>query len=154
LDRNGRYTRRDRGGSSTIDPTGRDASATWSTGGLTGVRNEFLLQLDPSPSMLTIADSGARVLVSENRLETDCSAGETAPISDAFGDGERRCGWGGRAWVIETTRTKRFKRIDRFEVAKDGKTLTYVTSASGKDMPSIKVERTYEWVPPAPAPSP
>lgn len=137
----------------TIDPTGSGGSVVFSKGNANGnVRNEYLLQLDPSPDMLTILDSGSRVSVSENRLETDCSAGAAEPIADSFGDGERRCGWKGKAWIIETTRTKRFKRTDRFEMQKGGKTLLYTTTATGQQMPSIRISRIYEWVPPATSP--
>ena len=70
-------------------------------------------------------------------------------ISDANGDGERNCGWDGRAWVIETARGKNFTRTDRYELSKDGKTLTYVTTATGSRMPKIKISRTYTLAPPA-----
>ena len=49
----------------------------------------------------------------------------------------------GRAWVVETTRGKNFKRTDRYELSKDGKTLTYVTTAAGTRLPKIKISRTY-----------
>jgi hypothetical protein len=35
------------------------------------------------------------------------------------------------------------KRTDRYELSKDGKTLTYVTTASGDRIPKIKITRTY-----------
>jgi hypothetical protein len=134
-----------------LDPTGRDNSVTWSTG--TARRrtasDEFLLQLDPNPQTLTIQDWGSRLLVWEDKLDTDCRAGEVAPIADAFGDGERQCGWRGRAWVIETRRTDRFKRTDRFELSKDGQQLAYTSTATGSDIPSIKVSRVYRLAPPA-----
>lgn len=140
--------RRDRGGpSTTIDPTGGGGSISWGTGGVGGITNEWLLQLDPSPDNLTILDGGTRVSVSENKLETACSAGQTEPVADSFGDGERRCGWSGKAWVIETTRGKRFKRVDRFELAKNGAVLNYTTLASGQNVPPVKIFRTYELVP-------
>jgi hypothetical protein len=144
----GTVFRRDRG-STTIDPTGGEVSASWGTGPQS-INNVWLLQLDPSPDTLTVVDSGTHVSVSENKLETECKAGESAPIADSFGDGQRRCGWGGKAWVIETKRDKRFTRTDRFELARNGTTLTYVTTASGSNMPSIRIVRTYERVP-APA---
>jgi hypothetical protein len=147
-DTGGAY-RRDRGGaSSTIDPTGGGGSVTWGTGnGAMGINNVWMLQLDPSPDLLTILDYGKRVSVSENKLETECAAGEDGPLADSFGDGKRRCGWSGKAWVIETTRDKRFKRTDRFELAKNGAVLTYTTSASGQNIPSVRIFRTYELIP-------
>ena len=64
-------------------------------------------------------------------------------ISDSAGAAERNCGWDGRAWVIETERGKTLKRTDRYELSKDGKTLTYETIASGQRIPKIKITRTY-----------
>ncbi len=79
---------------------------------------------------------------------TECAAGVKVAISDANGDAERNCGWDGRAWVVETARGKNFTRTDRYELSKDGKTLTYVTTASGSRMPKIKISRTYTLAPP------
>lgn len=138
--------------STDIDPTGGSQSATIQLGGnLGGIRNEFVGQLTKNPDTLAFRETHQRVAVSEEKLETECAAGSKEPISDSFGDGERRCGWDGRAWVIETTRGKRFSRTDRYEMSKDGKTLTYVTSASGVDMPKIKIYRVYTIAPKQPA---
>jgi hypothetical protein len=127
-----------------VDPTGNGSiDVSWGKARSGSLSDEFLLALDPNPATLTIADWGRRVSVSEDKLETECIAGEVRPIADAFGDGERECGWHGRAWVIETTRTERFKRTDRFELSKNGKVLKYTSSASGARIPSIKVSRTY-----------
>jgi hypothetical protein len=137
---------RDRG--VDIDPTGREASVVLGgTGRRRTATDEFLLALDPNPQTLTILDSQRRVLVSEDKLETDCTAGEAQPIADAFGDGERQCGWRGRAWVIETTRIERFKRTDRFELSGDGRVIVYTSTVSGKRIPTIKVSRTYTLMP-------
>jgi hypothetical protein len=141
----GTVLRRDRGPAS-VDPTTGDVSASWGTGAQS-INNVWLLQLDPSPDMLTVVDNGTHVSVSENKLETECKAGEKAPIADSFGDGQRQCGWNGKAWVIETKRDKRFTRTDRFELSKNGAVLTYVTTASGSNMPSIRISRTYTLVP-------
>ena len=135
--------------STTIDPLGREASVTYSMGNPYNLQSELLvLQLDPNPGTLTILDWGNRLSVSEDKLETVCTAGQKEPIADAFGDGERRCGWNGRTWVIETKRPKRFTRVDRFELSKDGKSIIYTTAATGPRIPSIKVQRTYTLVPP------
>jgi hypothetical protein len=148
----GTVLRRDRDrGSTTVDPTSGDVSASWGTGAQS-INNVWLLQLDPSPDTLTVIDNGTHVSVSENKLETECKAGEKAPIADSFGDGQRQCGWNGKAWVIETKRDKRFTRTDRFELGKNGAILTYVTSASGSNMPSIRIFRTYTLVPATAAP--
>jgi hypothetical protein len=143
---------RDTGRSSTdIDPTGTSASASIQLGNLGGIRNEFVGQLTKNPETLAFREVDRRVAVSEEKLETECAAGSKEPISDSFGDGERRCGWDGRAWVVETTRGKHFSRTDRFELSKDGKTLTYVTSASGAGMPNVKIRRIYTIAPKQPA---
>jgi hypothetical protein len=130
----------------TIDPNG-EMDVTWGTARPRSASDEFLLALDPNPETLTIMDWGNRVSVSEDKLETDCFAGEVRPIADAFGDGDRQCGWRGRAWVIETKRVERFKRTDRFELSKDGKELRYTSTAAGANIPTIKVARTYTLVP-------
>lgn len=139
-------TPRDRG--VTIDPPG-GTSIVLGTARRRTASDEFLLQLDPNPQTLTIQDSGSRIVVWEDKLDTDCRAGEIAPIADAFGDGERQCGWRGRAWIIETRRTDRFKRTDRFELSKDGQQLAYTSTATGSGIPSIKVSRLYRLVSPA-----
>jgi hypothetical protein len=141
----GTVLRRSDRGSTTVDPTSGGVTASWSTG--SSINNVWLLQLDPSPDLLTVVDNGTHVSVSENKLETECKAGEKAPIADSFGDGQRQCGWNGKAWVIETKRDKRFTRTDRFELNKNGAILTYVTTASGSNMPSIRIFRTYVLVP-------
>jgi hypothetical protein len=151
-------TYRDRAGSRRYDPfpprqddgvvIGRnDVDWSWGKTRTRSASDEFLLALDPNPATLTIVDWGNRVSVSEDKLETDCFAGEVHPIADAFGDGDRQCGWRGRAWVIETTRVERFKRTDRFELSEDGKTLKYVSTAAGARIPTIKVSRTYRLEP-------
>jgi hypothetical protein len=129
----------------TIERGGIDMS--WGKTRTRSASDEFLLALDPNPATLTIMDWGNRVSVSEDKLETDCFAGEVHPIADAFGDGDRRCGWRGRAWVIETNRVERFKRTDRFELSEDGKVLKYTSVAAGAKIPSIKVSRTYTLMP-------
>ncbi|HVY80989.1 MAG TPA: hypothetical protein VG994_08420 [Steroidobacteraceae bacterium] len=142
----------DTGRSSTdIDPTGSSASASIQLGNLGGIRNEFVGQLTRNPDTLAFREVNQRVAVSEDKLETECAAGSKEPISDSFGDGERRCGWDKRAWVVETTRGKHFSRTDRYELSKDGKTLTYVTNASGAGMPSVKIRRVYTLAPKQPA---
>lgn len=133
-------------GGVTIDPTGGSTGVSWGSARRRTASDDFLLALDPNPETLTIVDSGGRVSVSEDKLETDCLAGEVSPIADTFGDGDRRCGWRGRAWVIETTRIERFKRADRFELSRDGQKLIYTSTASGSRIPTIKVSRTYTLV--------
>lgn len=136
-----------RDGGVTIDPTsGGSTDVSWGTARRRSASDEFLLALDPNPETLTILDSGRRVSVSEDKLETDCTAGEVSPVADAFGDGDRQCGWRGRAWVIETTRIERFKRTDRFELSRDGQQLVYTSTATGSQIQTIKVSRTYTLV--------
>jgi hypothetical protein len=138
--------------STDIDPTGSSSSASIQFGNRGGgIRNEFVGQLAKNPDTLAFRELNERVAVSEEKLETECAAGSKEPISDSFGDGDRRCGWDGRAWVIETTRGKRFSRTDRFEVSRDGKTLNYVTNASGEGMPKVKIYRVYTIAPKQPA---
>jgi hypothetical protein len=142
--RNGGWTTRNRNGSTTIDPTGGIGGITIGTGGGGRRGNEFMDQLEKSPTELAIVVHDKHITVLEDLIETGCDAGEKAPLADSYGDGERTCGWSGRTLVIETKRGKRhFVRTDRYELSKDGKTLSYVTSATGQDMPNIKISRTY-----------
>ncbi|MEJ1963307.1 MAG: hypothetical protein WDO56_17810 [Gammaproteobacteria bacterium] len=127
----------------TIDPTGGVQSATIQFGSRSS--NPFLEQLNRNPQQLAFRQVEEHVTVTEDGLETDCTAGEKAsPLSDSFGDGERKCGWSGRAWVVETTRSHHFTRVDRYELSKDGKSLRYTTTASGSDIPSVRITRMYE----------
>jgi hypothetical protein len=103
----------------------------------------MLTDLAANPDKLAFALSEHTLKVSAGDASTECAAGVKVAISDASGDAERNCGWDGRAWVIETARGKNFTRTDRYELSKDGKTLTYVTTASGTRLPKIKITRTY-----------
>jgi hypothetical protein len=146
-DDGGGYGRRTDRTSTDIDPTGSSQSATIQFGRMGGIRNEFVGQLAKNPDTLSFREVNDHVAVSEEKLETECAAGKKVPISDSFGDGERNCGWDGRAWVVETTRGKHFSRTDRYELSKDGKTLNYVTTASGPGMPKVKIYRVYTIAP-------
>jgi hypothetical protein len=147
-DRGGGYGQRTDRTSTDIDPTGSSSSATIQIGGRGGIRNEFVGQIAKNPDTLAFREADQHVTVAEDKLETECAAGKKVPISDSYGDGERNCGWDGRAWVVETTRGKHFSRTDRYELSKDGKTLTYVTTASGAGMPKVKIYRVYTLAPP------
>lgn len=130
--------------STTMDPWGGKQSASIQLGSRGGGRNPHLGQLARNPESLEFVQAEKYLKVTEDRLETECTAGAKMPISDSYGDGERRCGWNGRAFVIETKRGSLFSRTDRYELSKDGKTLKYVTTASGKGMPDVRISRTYE----------
>jgi len=109
-----------------------------------GSRGQMFSELSKNPDKLGFesADRNLKV-IADSENGTECAAGAKVAISDSQGDGERNCGWDGRAWVIETKRGKSFTRTDRYELAKDGKTLTYVTTAAGDRGPKIKISRTY-----------
>ena len=142
--RSGGWDRNGPGKTSTsTDPWGTGTQSATIQFGSRG-RNEFLEQLYKNPDGLTFRQVEEHVTVTQDGLETDCTAGEKAPVADSFGDGERQCGWNGRAWVVETTRGSRFSRTDRYELSKDGKTLKYVTTASGANIPSVRITRMYE----------
>ena len=129
--------------STSIDPWGKGTQSATLQYGSRG-RNEFLAQLSRNPETLAFRQVEEHVTVTEDGFETDCTAGEKMPVADSFGDGERKCGWSGRAWVIETRRGSRFTRTDRYELAKDGKSLRYTTTASGSGTPNVRITRTYE----------
>jgi hypothetical protein len=145
--RPGGWTHDDGKTSTGIDPWGGTQSATITLG--SSGYNLFRDQLNKNPQELDFALGEQHVKVTADRLETECTAGAKIPISDSYGDGERRCGWNGRALVIETKRGTYFSRTDRYELSKDGKTLKYVTTASGKSMPNVRISRTYVMAPPA-----
>jgi hypothetical protein len=108
---------------------------------------QMLDDLAANPDKLAFSSTEHTLKVVAGEANTECAAGVKVAISDAKGDAERNCGWDGRAWVIETARGKNFTRTDRYEVSKDGKTLTYVTTATGARMPKVKISRTYTLAP-------
>jgi hypothetical protein len=105
--------------------------------------HKMLEDLAANPDGLEFTTKEHTLKVAAAETSTECAAGVKVAISDSIGDGERNCGWDGRAWVIDTERGKNFKRTDRYELAKDGKTLTYLTTVTGKRMPKITISRTY-----------
>jgi hypothetical protein len=123
---------------------GMGGSRGGSSGGSPGESPRQLLNdLAANPDKLAFSSTEHTVKVVAGEANTECAAGVKVAISDANGDAERNCGWDGRAWVIETARGKNFTRTDRYELSKDGKTLTYVTTATGSRMPKIKISRMY-----------
>jgi len=106
-------------------------------------RGQLMKDLAANPATLDFSTTEHTLKVSAEQNSVECAAGVKVAISDSAGAAERNCGWDGRAWVIETERGKTLKRTDRYEISKDGKTLTYVTTASGDRVPKIKITRTY-----------
>ena len=106
----------------------------------------FFESLRKNPQKVTFNQGQRSVTVSEDGLETECEAGTKEPFSDSFGDGKRECGWNGRAWVVETTR-QRFRRTDRYELSKDGKTLKYTTTANEDEVGHVTISRRYQLPP-------
>lgn len=128
---------------------GRGGSRSGSSGnGGSESPRQMLNDLAANPDKLAFSSTEHTLKVSAGDANTECAAGVKVAISDANGDAERHCGWDGRAWVVETARGKNFTRTDRYELSKDGKTLTYVTTATGSRMPKIKITRTYTLAPP------
>jgi hypothetical protein len=137
--------------SSGGSPSGGTQSGSAQPGGARsgGSRGQLFSDLGKNPDRLTFQQVDRNLKVSADDTGTECAPGVKVAISDSLGDGERNCGWDGRAWVIETTRGKNFTRTDRYELSKDGKTLTYVTTATGTRLPKIKISRTYTAAPAA-----
>ncbi len=96
-----------------------------------------------NPATLTVELADERVKVLSDEHSSTCRAGVVSAFSDSLGSGERHCGWSGSAWVVETTRGNDYTRTDRYEPARDGKTLTYVSTVSGARLPAIRISRTY-----------
>jgi hypothetical protein len=128
--------------STDIDPTGGGGGVTMQWGGRRG--SIFFESLRTNPAKLGFSEGKQYLTVTEDGLETECEAGAKAPFSDSYGDGERTCGWNGRAWVIETKRGRQFSRTDRYELSKDGKTLRYTTSASEEGVGRVTISRRYQ----------
>ena len=128
--------------STDIDPTGGGGAVSMQWGGRRG--SIFLESLRTNPAKLGFSEGKQYLTVTEDGLETECEAGAKAPFSDSYGDGERTCGWNGRAWVIETKRGRQFSRTDRYELSKDGKTLRYTTSASEEGVGRVTISRRYQ----------
>jgi hypothetical protein len=129
--------------SADIDPTGAGGTVTMQMGGRVG-GSIFLESLRRNPEKLTFSEGNQSVTVTEDSLVTECEAGSKEPFSDSFSDGVRSCGWGGRAWVVETKRGKQFSRTDRYELSKDGRTLRYTTTASDEGIGRVTIERRYQ----------
>lgn len=106
-------------------------------------REQMLKEIINNPATLDFALVDRSLKISAEQMSVECAAGVKVAISDSAGNAERNCGWDGRAWVVETVRGKALTRTDRYELSKDGKTLTYVTTASGARLPKIKLTRTY-----------
>jgi hypothetical protein len=129
----------------------RGSSGAGGSSGTADSPRQMLNDLAANPDKLAFSTTEHTLKVIAGDANTECAAGVKVAISDASGDGERNCGWDGRAWVIETARGKNFTRTDRYEISKDGKTLTFVTTATGSRMPKIKISRTYTLATPAAA---
>jgi hypothetical protein len=141
----GRGRDRDREASDN-DPFGNQSINIQIGGG--GRGSIFFESLRKNPARVSFHEGERSVTVVEDGLETECEAGKKEPFSDSFSDGERSCGWSGRAWVVETTRAKKFHRTDRYEISKDGKTLRYTTNANEDGVGRVTIERRYQ-IPPA-----
>ena len=92
---------------------------------------------------LAIAQSEDKLKIASGESSLECEAGPKYTIGDSAGDGERQCGWKGRAWIVETRRLRGGKRVDSYELSRDGKTLTYTTVMTGGQLPKIKIKRVY-----------
>jgi len=125
-----------------IDPTGTTQSASVQIGSM-GKRSPFLDQLKKNPDKLSFTQVDQDLTISADGVNTTCGPGGKIPITDALGNAEMTCGWDGRAWVVETTRAEQLTRKDRYELSKDGKVLRWITTASGKGVPKVKIHRTY-----------
>jgi hypothetical protein len=128
-------------GGAEIDPTGGGGAVSMQWGGRRG--SIFLESLRTNPEKL-VFEGNQSVTVSADGVDTECEAGTKEPFSDSYGDGERTCGWSGRAWVVETKRGRQFSRTDRYELSKDGRTLRYTTSASEEGAGRVTIERRYQ----------
>jgi hypothetical protein len=141
-DRNTGFPSGDGRRSTEIDPTGGGGSVNMQWGARRG--SIFLESLRTNPETLDFSEANQYLTVTADGIETECEAGVKAPFSDSYGDGERSCGWNGRAWVVETKRGRQFSRTDRYELSKDGRTLRYTTSASEEGFGRVSISRRYQ----------
>lgn len=125
-----------------IDPTGAGGGVTMQFGTQRG--SLFFESLRTNPEKVSFSEGNQSVTVTEDGLNTECEAGKKEPFSDSYGDGERSCGWNGRAFVVETKRGRQFNRTDRYELSKDGRTLRYTTTASEEGMGRVTIDRKYQ----------
>jgi hypothetical protein len=121
-----------------------DAAAGGESRDRTG--NAFLTELERNPQLLAFAATDREVKVVADGSEVGCEPGGSITVSDRLGEGERQCGWQGRAWVIETSRPRSGSRTDRYELSRDGRSLTYTTLVVGGPLPRIKLTRVYNRV--------
>jgi hypothetical protein len=130
------------GGGDALDGPGARAAEA--------ARNAVLRELEKNPETLVFRSVDHEVRVLADQDELACEAGPKVTMQDGLGDGERQCGWDGRAWVVETSRSRGGTRTDRYELSRDGKVLTYTTRVVGDRMPRIKLMRVYRRPPPPP----
>ena len=116
-------------------------------------RRRVLDDLTTNPQRLVFQSKDRNVRVYADKYSFECTAGVKEFISGAAGEGHRHCGWDGRAWVIETTGDYGFKREDRYELSKDGKTVNFLTTVSSSYASKFKISRTYTMAPAAATPS-
>lgn len=105
--------------------------------------DEILRALEHNPQTLRFQAADHELKVFADDDEVACETGGVVTLSDRLGDGERQCGWQGRVWVIETTRSHAGTRIDRYEFSRDGRSLTYTTLLHGDALPRLKLTRVY-----------
>jgi hypothetical protein len=127
------------------DPLGGGGESDAAAGGAhrDGTGNALLEELARNPKVIAFAAVDREVKVLADDTELGCEPGGTITLSDRLGDGERQCGWQGRAWVIETSRTGTGTRTDRYEFSRDGRSVTWTTLIAGGPMPRIKLTRIY-----------
>lgn len=125
-----------RGAGGTHGPGGRGPR-----GGPPGAA--LLDELAHHPERLALTGTRRTLRVQSDGGGIECEAGNDTMLQDRFGYGSRRCGWDGRAWVVETRHDDGSKRIDRYEASPDGQALTYSTSLDMKGVSKIVVTRTY-----------
>jgi hypothetical protein len=117
----------------------------------------ILDDLVKNPVKLVMAGTGGTLRIDADEFGSECEVGNDTMLEDRFGYGVRTCGWDGRAWVVETRHDRGPTRIDRYELAKDGRVLNYSTSITGKGIPKVQITRTYEpaaAAAPVPGPAP
>jgi hypothetical protein len=107
----------------------------------------LIADLAANPDHLTITTAERTLTVTAAGHELDCEPGEPIAIEDGAGSAERRCGWQGRAWVLETKRARNGSRTDRYELSRDGRTLTYTTDLSIPRWAKIHLQRVYTLAP-------
>lgn len=125
---------------------GARGGAPGEAGGDHESRRRQLEQRLATSEQIQIAQQANALSLSTDNGSTSCDTPEKTQVSTPDGGmADRRCGWDGKSFVIETKSADGFTQRERYELAPDGR-LLMVTQINAARMPKITVKRVYERV--------